>query len=352
MKKPTDRLTSVCLVILTTIAVSAALIYTRTIMIPFVLAVFIAFILLPMKLFLEQRLRIPSFLSLTIILLGIGLFGTLFSLMVSSAIRQVANNAELYELRFIQIFEMAVAMLIDFGVNINLKETSITSLVGELPVFSFIRTLTLSTVKGVTDTFLVFIFVMFLLAGSSFRMPTTGIWAKVDTTTRKFLVTKMITSSVTGGLTAIILSFFQLDMALMFGFFAFILNFIPTVGSIIATLLPLPIAFLQFSDPLQVVLVIGLPGMVQFSIGNIIEPKFMGQSLDLHPVTILLSLMFWGLIWGAPGMILATPITVILKLFLEKSEHGKDLAYMMSGKSRPAASSVQPKLSGEAEVNS
>jgi len=342
MTRRTERLTSFCLVTLTTVAISAALIYTRSIMIPFVLAVFIAFILLPIKQVLEQRCRIPSFLSLAIILLGIGLFGSLFSLMVSSAIRQVTSNAELYELRFLQIFEMAIGTLVNLGINIDLKDASISSLVGDLPVFSFVRTLTLSTVKGVSDTFLVFIFVMFLLAGSSFRMPSTGIWPKVNTTIRTYLITKLVTSSLTGGLTAIILSLFNLDMALMFGFFAFVLNFIPTVGSIIATLLPIPIAILQFSDPVQILAAVGLPGTVQFVIGNIIEPKFVGDSLDLHPVTILLSLMFWGLIWGAPGMILATPIAVILKLFLEQSSGAKGLAWMMSAHGKATARPSPP----------
>lgn len=333
--RPNERVISFCLIVLTTIAVSAALTYTRPIMIPFVLAVFIAFILLPLKQFLEQRLRFPKTLSLGTILLGIGLAGSLFSLIVSTAVRQVSKNAELYELRFLQIFELALKTLADLGFHMDLKGTSINNLVGELPVFPFVRTLTLTTVRGVSDTFLVIIFVFFLLAGSSFRMPTTGIWPKVNTTVRKFLITKSITSAITGGLVAMILSYFGLDMAIMFGFFAFVLNFIPTIGSIIATLLPIPVALLQLNDPVQILLVIGLPGIVQFSIGNIIEPKFMGVSLDLHPVTILLSLMFWGLIWGAPGMILATPITVIIKLFLEQSSGGKGLALMMSGRGEP-----------------
>jgi AI-2 transport protein TqsA len=327
-----DRLTRFCLIALTTIAISVALLYTRTIMIPFVLAIFFAFILRPIKDILEQKLYVPKSLSLGLILLGIGLGAGLFSLLVSTAVRQLAGNADLYEKRFIEISELTLKLLKSWGVSLNLENTPLVSLINELPVFSFLRTLTRTTVQMVSNTFLVVIFVVFLLAGPSFRLPSYGIWPQVDRSIRSYLITKLITSGLTGVLTAIILSLFGLDMAMMFGFFAFILNFIPTVGSIIATLLPVPIALLQFTDPIYMLLAVGLPGAVQFTIGNIIEPKFMGDSLDLHPVTILLTLMFWGLIWGPIGMILATPITVMLKIALEQTKTGADLAGIMAGR--------------------
>jgi AI-2 transport protein TqsA len=81
-----------------------------------------------------------------------------------------------------------------------------------------------------------------------------------------------------------------------------------------------------------VIAVIAIPGMIQFLIGNFVEPKLLGQSLDLHPATILLSLMFWGLIWGATGMILAVPIMAVLRIALSRIENTKTIAELLSGR--------------------
>ena len=79
-------------------------------------------------------------------------------------------------------------------------------------------------------------------------------------------------------------------------------------------------------------LAILLPGSVQMFIGNVIEPKMLGDSLDLHPITVLLSLIFWGMLWGIPGMLLAAPITAVLKILSENLEITAPVARLLSGK--------------------
>lgn len=130
-----------------------------------------------------------------------------------------------------------------------------------------------------------------------------------------------------------LLSVLGVDLAMAFGLFAFLLNFIPSIGSIIATLLPLPVVLLSpdLSGTL-LMLAIVLPGAVQVTLGNIVEPKLMGRSLDLHPVTVLLALIFWGSIWGMVGMFLATPMTAVIKIFFEQQEHTRPLANMLAGR--------------------
>ncbi|MHC4433691.1 MAG: AI-2E family transporter [Planctomycetota bacterium] len=119
----------------------------------------------------------------------------------------------------------------------------------------------------------------------------------------------------------------------MFGFLAFLLNFIPNIGSIIATLLPLPVAFI---DPqlgiVSKVLALAIPGSIQFVIGNILQPKMMGESLDLHPVVVLLSLIFFGTIWGIIGMFLAVPITAVVMIFLQRFDYTRAIADLAAGK--------------------
>ena len=149
---------------------------------------------------------------------------------------------------------------------------------------------------------------------------------------RRYLVTKVSTSTVTGLLTGVILALFGLDLALVFGVLAFFLNFIPSVGSIIATLLPIPMAMVQFDSFWMIAGIVLVPGAVQMTIGSGIEPVLMGEGLELHPVTILLALVFWGLIWGVVGMFLAAPITAVLRIVLDRFEMTRPIAGLLAGR--------------------
>ena len=119
-------------------------------------------------------------------------------------------------------------------------------------------------------------------------------------------------------------------MALAFGLLTFLLNFVPSVGSFMAILLPIPL-MLSLTGP-QITLAITLPAGIHFVLGNILEPKWMKDSLDLHPVVILSGLSFWGMLWGVAGMLLATPILVVAKILLSKFEQTKALADLLAGR--------------------
>ncbi|MHC4061710.1 MAG: AI-2E family transporter, partial [Planctomycetota bacterium] len=102
-------------------------------------------------------------------------------------------------------------------------------------------------------------------------------------------------------------------------------------GSIVSTLLPIPIAVAQFQEPWPVILVVAIPGVLQITIGNVVEPKLMGKELNLHPVTVLLALSFWGLLWGIVGMCLAAPMTAVLRIILMQFDTFKPLAGLLAG---------------------
>jgi AI-2 transport protein TqsA len=155
---------------------------------------------------------------------------------------------------------------------------------------------------------------------------------QIDAKIRKFIVTKFLISAATGIMVGIILGILGLDLALVFGVLAFLLNFIPNVGSVVATLLPLPVALVQYDSMVMVVLVVVLPGAVQVTMGNIVEPKIMGEGLDLSPVTILLALVFWGLIWGIVGMLLAAPMTAVLRIVLARFTTTRSVAELLAGR--------------------
>jgi AI-2 transport protein TqsA len=105
---------------------------------------------------------------------------------------------------------------------------------------------------------------------------------------------------------------------------------------VFATLLPIPIAVLQFDNPWMIAAVILVPGIFQLVIGNAVEPLIMGEGLDLHPVTVLLALIFWGLLWGVVGMLLAAPMTAILRIVLERIETTRPAAELLAGRLPPS----------------
>ena len=109
-------------------------------------------------------------------------------------------------------------------------------------------------------------------------------------------------------------------------------NFIPYFGSVIAVLIPIPIAFLQFEDSTYLILIILLPTIVHIIIGNILEPKIFGEAFGLHPITIILSLIFWGMIWGIIGVLLAAPLTAIIKISFERFETTRQISRFLEGK--------------------
>ena len=110
------------------------------------------------------------------------------------------------------------------------------------------------------------------------------------------------------------------------------MNFIPSIGSIISTLLPIPVAVASFETFGPVVLVILIPGMIQMIIGNGIEPKLMGEGRNLHPVTVLLTLSCWGMLWGVVGMLLAVPMTAVIRIVLMQFETLRPVGDLLAGK--------------------
>ena len=200
------------------------------------------------------------------------------------------------------------------------------------------------TILGlIRSMFFVIIFVIFLLLGRNPYADHSHVYMDVVQKMRRYIGIKTFTSAVTGVLVWTILRLVGLKLAVAFGILAFLLNFIPSIGSIIATLLPIPIAVVQFqSSPWFIVFVVVAPGLVQNLIGNIIEPKLQGEGLNLHPVTVILALAFWGLLWGIVGMFLAAPITAAVRVFLMEYDTlkpiGKVLAGDFTSSKAPAAS--------------
>lgn len=201
----------------------------------------------------------------------------------------------------------------------------------------------------VSTSIVVLIYVFFLLLGKPAFTQTSAL-REIDSQIRGYLSLKTVISIGTGALFGLTLRLFGVPMALSFGVLAFLLNFIPNIGPIVASLLPIPLILLDPSGNLFWMLsVIAATSTIQVISGNVIEPKLMGNSSDLHPVTILLGLMFWGMMWGIIGMFLATPITAAIKIVLGRFEPTRQIANIMAGRWEAPGQGVSPEVQANAQ---
>lgn len=145
----------------------------------------------------------------------------------------------------------------------------------------------------------------------------------------QYIVVKTMMSFLTGGLTVVILLLFGVDYAVLWGIIAFLFNYIPYLGSMIAVILPVALCLVQF-DIWHAVGLAAVLAVMQNGIGTFVEPTIAGNRLNLSPLVIILSLAFWGSVWGIVGMILAVPMVVILKTIFENVKETKPIAALLS----------------------
>lgn len=328
IKEERTRLATGSLIVLAALAVAVALHYTQTVMIPFVLAVFIATLTSPLLDVLILKFKFPRSIALVVALLVLLAVMGVICLLVAQAIQMILATTSRYSQSFTDFVSQMLERFKDWGIELDQQEI-VGALSQKVPQ---IVTSTFGTVFGfLSSVMLTAIFAAFLLAGRDPRVIHQGVYAEVDGNIRRYIATKVVLSVITGLTVWILLALFGLELAAVFGMLAFLLNFIPNIGSIIATLLPLPVAIAQFESPLTITLVVLLPGSIQMAIGNIVEPKLLGKGLNLHAVTVLLALSFWGLIWGVVGMFLAAPLTAILRIVCLQFKALRPVGKLMGG---------------------
>ena len=330
-----QRVQTTCLIIISTIAVAVAFQKLAPVLVPFVLAVFIA---LGMSLMIDLQmryLRVPRLAALLIAIVVGLLILMMFGLLIMAAVEQLNANAGTYQEQIKSMLDrLAQTLPLDrFGIELKPDE-SLMSLIPGSTVRDVLVGTSTAVMGIISQGVLVLIFVLFLLGGQVVsRHPVGGMLGEAEAGIKQYIVTKILVSVITGVLVGLTLTLLGVKMALMFGLFAFLLNFIPSVGSVISTLLPLPVVLVSPElSPVAAVLAIAIPGGIQFVVGSVIEPKIMGKSLDLHPVVILMGLIFWGMLWGIVGMLLATPMTAVIKMFMSKRESTAPMARLLSGR--------------------
>ncbi|MEM6878729.1 MAG: AI-2E family transporter [Bacteroidota bacterium] len=192
--------------------------------------------------------------------------------------------------------------------------------------------------------FLVMLYVIFLLIEqgtfsrkiSALRMNATQqkryqqIVGQVNSAMRKYLWVKTFTSVLTAILSYIVFRMIALDFAIFWAFLIFLFNYVPTIGSITATALPALLALLQFDEFAPFLIIAIGVSAIQLIVGNIIEPRMMGDTLNISPLVVVLALIFWSIIWGVAGMLLSVPITVMILIVCAQFPTTRPVAILLS----------------------
>ncbi|MBN1517348.1 AI-2E family transporter [Candidatus Sumerlaeota bacterium] len=316
-------------VVLAAVALAFGLHYTRQILIPFVLAAFAVSLVAPVHDQLVLKFKCPRMIGVAVAMLVVLVFLTVLTLLIATAVNQIVERVGAYTDDFTALARKGLERVNQMGFKVD-QASILEDLRGSIPGMVRDTFGTMFSLAG--RVVFVLVFTLFLLIGRNPKIIRSGIYAEVDRKIRKYIGIKFIASAVTGLLVWAALSAIGLELAFVFGVLAFLLNFIPSVGSIIAVLLPVPLAFAQFSTWPPIILVIVIPTAIQFTIGNVLEPQFLGEGLDIHPAVVLLALAIWGLLWGVVGALLSVPMTAIIKIILMQTKTLRPIGLAMEGK--------------------
>jgi AI-2 transport protein TqsA len=303
---------------------------------PFLLAVFIATLCSP-PLFGLKRLGVPNALAVAAIVLGLLVTASLLMVFVGRSLNTLAQQLPVYQERFAQLITQVSAWLNNLGVDMT--KTPLTDYVTPSKVMSLVY-FGLSVLRGLfTNMFLILLTVLFILLETSgfsrklmaaFPDPerTLGHFKTITGNVNRYMGLKALFSLATGVSLWILLAVIGVDFAGTWGLLAFFLNFIPAIGSFIAAIPAIIWALVQLG--LSSALLTALAYLViNITVGNFLEPKFMGRKLGLSTLVVFLSLIFWGWVLGPIGMVLSVPLTMIAKIALATNEDTRWIAVML-----------------------
>ena len=326
-----QKTTAICLTIIAAGVVTAFLVYTKALLIPLVISIFFYTILAQMTLYLKHKFSFPSWAAMTVSILLCAAVFTGIVLFTVNSVGDFLKGGEVYRQNLIATVTDLTSRLQQHG--IMLDQNFLENYLRELPLFNWLKNFGGKLFSLLSNLTVIMLFMIFFLFGSKKTPPITNPAIKeMLANVSIYLSVKLMASLATGLVAAAILLGFQVKLAVLFALFMFLLNFIPSVGSIVAVLLPVPVLFLQYGFGPKFFIVMGLLTATEFIIGNLLEPRFLGEGMDLHPAAVVASLIFWTLVWGAPGAFLSVPITASVKIVLSKIKHTRPFAEILAGR--------------------
>lgn len=338
------RTTNVLLLIIALPVIFYVLKLLSFIFIPLVLSMFIALMFLPLMRWLNKK-NVPKAISLILVIFIIGLFLKTTGELVRLSSEEILSSENELFTKAESKLEALIIPLEEFFAIERVEGKSIT--------LHYLQKLDLnknfgSTIDFIGDivsmTLITAFFVILLLAESlNFqkvlnstiirqKFSSVKVFMRIEKDLVTFIKVKFLISLCTGIGFTLACYFFDISFPIFWGLLAFVINFIQMVGSVVSVILLSLFAFVELDTTgILLFFILTITG-VQIIMGGILEPIFMGKSFSINVITILVMLMFWGFIWGIPGMILSIPITVFLKIMLEQFPKTKVISNLMSGK--------------------
>ena len=326
------------------ISIVTTLTFAKSLLLPFVFALLLWFISRKLRNLMNKvsiiKRYFPSWLKNTLSSLIIISLLIVISKILTSNINALAVASQSYDTNISAIIEkLSVYMTVD--VTDTLKAQLGKSNLSE--VLSLIFN-SLTELFG--NLFMIIIYVLFIFleeanfhkklmlafANKGQQEKISVVLDKIEASITDYLGLKTLVSFITGLLSYLVLLFIGIDAPVFWAFLIALLNYIPTVGSLIATVFPATYCLLQFGEVYPFLMVLILVGIIQVIIGNVLEPRLMGNTLNISSLATLIALSIWGSIWGITGMFLSVPISVIIIIILSQFPNTRPAAILLSDK--------------------
>ncbi len=303
------------------------------IVVPFLLALFLSIILSPMYSYFNKK-GLPNSLSLTLV---IGIFIVLLALvakLVGSSAQEFSSSIDFYEQQLSAHFYKFESFSESMGIALPIDE--LAGMINSKQIMLFASGLVQGMGSMFTNGFVILLTVIFMLLESNHFIQkinytnenTITHINKIFAQIQEYMVLKALISVFTGFVVWIGLLLVGTDYAFLWAVLAFLLNFIPNIGSIIAAVPAILLTLVQLGS-LSALIVTILYAVVNVLIGSVIEPKVMGRGLGLSTLVVFLSLLFWGWLLGMVGMLLSIPLTIMAKIILDTNDNTKWIAVLL-----------------------
>jgi AI-2 transport protein TqsA len=326
-KGPDRRVTSnILLTVITIVIAGAVLRFARSVFIPLLIALFIGYMMDPVVSLL-RRARIPLIVAVLVtgvIFLGAFLF---FSYVLFESAQDFAASFPRYQRAFINMINDLLTRL---QIAANIFGVQILDELRKIPIGSIVLSTIQSVFGFVTEFIVIFVFSLLFLFGKygftrkllrSFPQKEAKrivmVLLHIDRDLRKYIGIKSFVSILVGAGTGLTLALFHVEFAVIIGVLTFLLNFIPYLGSTIAVVVAVLIPLVQFGSWATALWILLVLLALQNIMAQLVEPNLVGAGLKLSIPVVFVSLFFWGWLWGAPGVLLAVPMTTSLKIVME-----------------------------------
>jgi len=320
----------------------AGIMQAKSIIIPVLLSVFVS-IISAHPIFWLKRKKVPYTLAVIMVLLGFLIIFVLFGGLIGNSLVNFTDNVPIYSANLKNITAEYAHQLNQWGINI--RSDQFLELIDPGSLLKYTAQGLSEIGSLVSNTLLIMIISVFILMEVRSFIVKANVIEKVQNKSlkyldeignniRHYLTIKTVVSFFTGLLVTLWLLIIGVDYPVLWGLIAFLLNYIPNIGSIIAAIPVVLLALIQLGVGGMIWTAVGYL-VVNLVMGNIVEPRIMGKGLGLSTLVVFLSLIFWGYIFGAIGMFLSVPLTMAIKIMLEQQENTRWIA-MLLGTTRDA----------------